>query len=98
MYTFLTRRTRGIGWGYAYHPQRPTAPDYTGTIRTVLREIENNRPYQAACESGRQIHTQWFFNGWPIEWDSAQFMLEIQPLLGHTVDEIDLPLAPARHA
>ena len=62
----ITRRTK-LGWGYnagciqgehgLYVPE-PDSPDFVGTIKTLLRKIENCRDYQSL---GGTWHTTSFF-------------------------------------
>jgi len=72
----ITRKNRNIGWGYTCwtpeHPEPPTSPDYTGTVKTVLDAIAADRTY-ASYRSGGTYHTsQWFakLNG---RWYPAEF-------------------------
>ncbi len=70
----ITRKSRNLGWNYATwtpeHPEKPTAPCYTGTAKTILDAIAADRTF--ASLHGTYHTTQWFIrlNG---RWYPAEF-------------------------
>lgn len=64
----ITRRSKNIGFGYTagveqgehglYVPA-PTAPCITGTVRTILRDIEDDRNYRS-FQGGTCYSSSWF--------------------------------------
>lgn len=75
----ITRKSRNIGFGYTCwtpeHPEQPSQPDYTGTPKTVLDKIANDRTYKSFKSGGTYYTSQWFakINGkWtPIKFDDG---------------------------
>jgi len=73
----ITRKNRNIGWGWQCwtpeHPEPPAKPDYTGTVKTIIRAIANDRTFQSL--GGTYYTTQWFIkldgHWYPFEWDAG---------------------------
>jgi len=73
----ITRKSRNLGWNYATwtpeYPDKPTAPCYTGTAKTVLDAIASDRTFASLRDTYHT--TQWFvkLNG---SWHPAKFIFE----------------------
>lgn len=73
----ITRKSRNLGWNFATwtpeHPEKPTAPCYTGTAKTVLDAIASDRTFASLRDTYHT--TQWFvkLNG---SWHPAKFIFE----------------------
>ena len=70
------RRSRKFGFGWsteptgrdAYSIKPPEAPNYTGTIKSIMRSRASDRAYQtyATGNATNYYATRWFWNGKPI--------------------------------
>lgn len=64
-------RTRKWGWGWtntptgrdAYSIEIPSRPDYTGTMKQVLKAISEDRTYRSMKSGGTFTNTAWFYDG-----------------------------------
>jgi len=87
----ITRQNRNVGWGFTCwtpeHPELPTKPDYTGTVKTILSAIEGDRTFASFKSGGTYYTSTWFvkINGrWtPIKFEEwlkpADLYTEIEP-------------------
>lgn len=65
-------RTRKFGWGYNTSPsdgpcgfyfELPSAPDFTGTFASVIRQINKDATYQSLRSGGTYMSVGWFYDG-----------------------------------
>ncbi len=80
----ITRKSRNIGWGYTYwtpeHPEGPTKPEHTGTVKTVLDAIEADRSYQVERSGGTYLASSWFVK-FGQAWYPCKFDLDASDLV-----------------
>jgi hypothetical protein len=90
----VTRRTRNIGfaWTTGMPPiERPSKPEYTGTLRTVLQRANNDRDLQAV-ESGNTLHSTAFFVGNKRVVCDDAWRYGVDLLLDGTINHLSLTL------
>ena len=74
----VTRRTRNLGFGFSTQPAPnygpgpatilpPTEPQFVGTVRQVVGEIQADRVFQSLRSGGTFMSRQWFVGGRPVE-------------------------------
>ena len=65
----ITRKSRNIGFGYStnvvnhekgWRIEKPTAPNFTGTVRTVKQQIENDPTFNLVKKCGTFHNARWF--------------------------------------
>lgn len=92
----LTRRSRKFGWGYSFTPsgtgprtiERPTKPNYVGTIKQVFEAKASDKTYNAHKDTALSSQ-QYFLNGFPVKGD-PNLIYDLYMLLEGQVDEIEV--------
>lgn len=96
----ITRRTRKIGWGLNASPtpwehglyvEKPTRPDFEGTLKQVFDYI-NNDPFYKSLQTGTYHSTAFFVDGQRIDTNSEAWQYELVRLLSGEIDSLDIPL------
>lgn len=67
-------RCRKFGYGISTQPtgrgtdiESPSAPDYTGTLKQIRKQLDDDRRYLDSIQSSYQSRS-WFYDGKPIVW------------------------------
>lgn len=84
----VSRNSRKWGWGYSVTPtgngteiETPIEPNYTGTIKQVVQQMQEDRTLQS-YDGGTFMTRRWFWDGKPVKFDSIDGQPEMDYING----------------